>query len=51
MKMRFYSTRSALRICAMCGPLRVGKKNLHAAGLVGAAMCAAFKCGSHDRWP
>ena len=21
------------------------------AGLVGAAMCSAFKCGSHDRWP
>jgi hypothetical protein len=36
---------------AMCGRLRVGKKNLHVAGLVGAAMCSAFKCGSHDRWP
>jgi hypothetical protein len=23
----------------------------HAAGLVGAAMCSAFECGSHDRWP
>src|SRR3954469_21534665 len=21
------------------------------AGLVGAAMCSAFGCGSHDRWP
>jgi hypothetical protein len=21
------------------------------AGLVGAAMCSAFECGSHDRWP
>ena len=21
------------------------------AELVGAAMCSAFKCGSHDRWP
>jgi hypothetical protein len=21
------------------------------AGLVGAAMCSAFVCGSHDRWP
>ena len=36
---------------AMCGRLRVGKKNLHVAGLVGAAMCSAFECGSHDRWP
>jgi hypothetical protein len=35
----------------MCGRLRVGKRNLHAAGMVGAAMCSAFKCGSHDRWP
>jgi hypothetical protein len=35
----------------MCGRLRVGKKNLHFAGLVGAAMCSAFRCGSHDRWP
>ena len=25
-------------LCAMCGRLRVGKKNLHVAGLVGAAM-------------
>src|SRR5215469_3952076 len=29
----------------------VGKKNLRVADLVGAAMCSAFKCGSHDRWP
>ena len=36
---------------AMCGRLRVGKENLHVAGLVGAAMCSAFRCGSHDRWP
>jgi hypothetical protein len=36
---------------AMCGRLRVGKENLHVAGLVGAAMCSAFGCGSHDRWP
>ena len=21
------------------------------AALVGAAMCSAFRCGSHDRWP
>jgi hypothetical protein len=21
------------------------------AGLVGAAMCSAYECGSHDRWP
>jgi len=21
------------------------------AGLVGAAMCSAYRCGSHDRWP
>jgi hypothetical protein len=32
------------------GP-RVGKGNLHVALLVGAAMCSAFRCGSHDRWP
>jgi hypothetical protein len=36
---------------AMCGRLRIGKDFLHVAGLVGAAMCSAFKCGSHDRWP
>jgi len=36
---------------AMCGRLRVGKKNLDVAGLVGAAMCSAYRCGSHDRWP
>jgi len=36
---------------AMCGRLRVGKENLHVAGRVGAAMCSAFWCGSHDRWP
>jgi hypothetical protein len=29
----------------------VGKKNLHVADLVGAAMCSACLCGSHDRWP
>jgi hypothetical protein len=38
-------------LCAMCGRLRVGKKKLHVTALVGAAMCSAFKCGSHDRWP
>ena len=38
-------------VWAMCGRLRVGKDNLHVAGLVGAAMCSAFECGSHDRWP
>src|SRR5262245_47703761 len=27
---------------AMCGRLRVGKKNLHVAALVGAAMCSAY---------
>lgn len=26
-------------------------KNLHVAGLVGAAICSASECGSHDRWP
>src|ERR1700710_2235755 len=31
----------------MCGRLRVGKDFLHVAGLVGAAMCSAFRCGSH----
>ena len=40
-----------MTLWAMCGRLRVGKKNLHVAGLVGAAMCSAFECGSHDRWP
>jgi hypothetical protein len=29
------------RFGAMCGRLRVGKENLHVAGLVGAAMCSA----------
>jgi hypothetical protein len=38
-------------LCAMCGRLRVGKENLHVALLVGAAMCSACLCGSHDRWP
>jgi hypothetical protein len=28
---------------AMCGRLRVGKGNLHVAGLVGAAMCSAYE--------
>jgi hypothetical protein len=36
---------------AMCGRLRVGKAFLHVWRLVGAAMCSAFSCGSHDRWP
>jgi hypothetical protein len=36
---------------AMCGRLRVVKDNLHVAPLVGAAMCSAYWCGSHDRWP
>jgi len=40
-----------VRFCAMCGRLRVGKKNRHVTALVGAAMCSAFKCGSHHRWP
>jgi hypothetical protein len=35
----------------MCGRLRVGKDNLHVAGLVGAPMCSACLRGSHDRWP
>jgi hypothetical protein len=35
----------------MCGRLRVGKENLHVALLVGAAMCSACWCGSHDRVP
>jgi hypothetical protein len=34
--------RSACLKSAMCGRLRVGKRNLHVAGLVGAAMCSAF---------
>src|ERR1700674_2374639 len=41
---------SACPFGAMCGRLRIGKDFLHAAGLVGAAMCSAFKCGSYDRW-
>jgi hypothetical protein len=44
-------TRSGCLLWAMCGRLRVGKENLHVAGLVGAAMCSAFECGTHDRWP
>ena len=43
--------RSEVTLSAMCGRLQVGKENLHVAGLVGAAMCSAFECGSHDRWP
>jgi hypothetical protein len=43
--------RSEPPLRAMCGRLQVGKENLHVAGLVGAAMCSAFECGSHDRWP
>ena len=34
---------------AMCGRLRVGKENLHVAGLVGAAMCSACLCGSQPQ--
>ena len=44
-------TNGQCRLWAMCGRLQVGKENLHVAGLVGAAMCSAFECGSHDRWP
>ena len=40
-----------LTLWAMCGRLRVGKSNHHVAAMVGAAMCSAFECGSHDRWP
>jgi hypothetical protein len=35
----------------MCGRLQVGKKNLHFAAMVGAAMCSACLRGTHDRWP
>jgi hypothetical protein len=45
------SRRAGWSRCAMCGRLRVGKGNLHVALLVGAAMCSACWCGSHDRWP
>jgi hypothetical protein len=31
--------------------LLVGKVYFTSAALVGAAMCSAFECGSHDRWP
>ena len=24
---------------------------LYVCSMVGAAMCSAFRCGSHDRWP
>ena len=41
----------AIWLMAMCGRLRVGKGFLTSAALVGAAMCSAFECGSHDRWP
>src|SRR5215831_103374 len=34
---------------AMCGRLRVGKKNFHFAAMVGAAMCSACLRGTHDR--
>src|SRR5262249_48485585 len=43
--------RSETPLCAMCGRLRVGKAFLHVCRLVGAAMCSACLCGSHDRWP
>src|SRR5262245_36635810 len=42
---------SACPLSAMCGRLRVGKAFLHVCRLVGAAMCSACLCGSHDRWP
>jgi hypothetical protein len=45
------SMQSARRKRAMCGRLRVGKKNLHFAAMVGAAMCSACLRGPHDRWP
>jgi hypothetical protein len=48
---RLIRRQSVCRERAMCGRLQVGKRNLHVAGLVGAAMCSAFSCGSHDRWP
>ena len=35
----------------MCGRPRVGKAIFTFAVLVGAAMCSAFECGLHDRWP
>jgi hypothetical protein len=37
---------SRTSLSAVCGRLRVGKKNLHFAALVGAAMCSAFLRGS-----
>ena len=37
--------------CADSNAPATVKDNLHVAGLVGAAMCSAFECGSHDRWP
>ena len=42
---------SEMTLRAMCGRLRVGKRNLHFAAMVGAAMCSAFLRGTHDRWP
>src|SRR5262245_6079858 len=50
-KLRSAVVRASCSLWVMCGRLRVGKKNLHAAALVGAAMCSAFECGTHDRWP
>jgi len=29
----------------------LARKNFTSASLVGAAMCSACLCGSHDRWP
>jgi hypothetical protein len=46
-----HQTRPVGPVGAMCGRLRVGKKNLHFAALVGAAMCSAYSRGTHDRWP
>ena len=56
-KVRCYSNsdiiirRGQVTLRAMCGRLRVGKDFLYECRLVGAAMCSAFECGSHDRWP
>jgi len=37
------------RSCDAAAPS--GRNFLHPTDLVGAAMCLAFECGSHDRWP
>jgi len=44
---RHFAASHYVTLRAMCGRLRVGKENLHVAGLVGAAMCSASLSAVH----